>query len=165
MLSRGDVDSVLFLSNAIDDVDHDGRLTILAEIRRVLRPGGVLVFAGHNLHYYRKPAWVFGGFSIQGSLKELIRENMRRSIKYLTNNIHHLRMRKHEVFTPEYSIINEPAFGYRLLTYFMRRDQQIAQLEAAGFINIQVFDADGQLLFGSEPCRAPFLHYTARKPD
>lgn len=49
---------VVFSYNGIDAVDHAGRLTILKECARVLRPGGYLLFSTHNLHgpsYRRRP--------------------------------------------------------------------------------------------------------------
>ncbi len=40
---------VMFSFNGIDAVDHDGRLAILREFARVLKPGGLALFSTHNL--------------------------------------------------------------------------------------------------------------------
>lgn len=40
---------VVFSYNGIDAVDHDGRMAILKEFARVLRPGGFTLFSTHNL--------------------------------------------------------------------------------------------------------------------
>ncbi|WP_338413102.1 class I SAM-dependent methyltransferase [uncultured Sphaerotilus sp.] len=44
-------DIVLFSFNGIDLVGADARATALAECRRVLRPGGHLVYSSHNLNW------------------------------------------------------------------------------------------------------------------
>lgn len=44
-------DVVLFSFNGIDLVGADARATALAECRRVLRPGGHLVYSSHNLNW------------------------------------------------------------------------------------------------------------------
>ena len=42
-------DLVVFSINGLDAIDHDDRAIALAEIRRVLRPTGSLVFSTHNV--------------------------------------------------------------------------------------------------------------------
>jgi SAM-dependent methyltransferase len=41
-------DVVLFSFNGMDCLDHAGRLAVLKEVRRVLRPGGIYAFSSHN---------------------------------------------------------------------------------------------------------------------
>lgn len=41
---------VMFSFNGIDAVDYEGRMAILREFVRVLRPGGIALFSTHNLH-------------------------------------------------------------------------------------------------------------------
>lgn len=41
-------DLVVFSSNGLDTLGHDGRMVAMAEIRRVLRTPGRLVFSSHN---------------------------------------------------------------------------------------------------------------------
>ncbi|MEJ0002787.1 MAG: class I SAM-dependent methyltransferase [Pararobbsia sp.] len=40
----------MFSYNGIDSVDYEGRARILAEMKRVVRPGGLLLFSSHNRH-------------------------------------------------------------------------------------------------------------------
>jgi SAM-dependent methyltransferase len=155
---------ILFLFNAIDDVGHDDRLLILREIHRALRPGGLFVFAGHNLDGPIKSAFKFGGFAWQESLLDSLRENTQRIGRYCLGIANHVRMRKFEVHDPNYSIINDQSHSYRLLAYYMSKDRQIAQLEAAGFGHVEVFGLDGTMIRADEHCSDNWLHYVARKP-
>jgi ubiquinone/menaquinone biosynthesis C-methylase UbiE len=154
---------IFFLFNGIDDVGDADRLLILRDINRVLRPGGVFVFSGHNLDGYIKSAFKFGGFTWQESLLESLRENAQRIGRYCLGMVNHVRMRKLEVREPNYSIINDQSHSYRLLAYYMRKDRQIAQLEAAGFGHVEVFGLDGRMIGADEHCSDQWLHYVARK--
>lgn len=42
-------DFILFSFNGIDYITHDGRLKVLKEIRRILKPQGYFCFSAHNL--------------------------------------------------------------------------------------------------------------------
>jgi ubiquinone/menaquinone biosynthesis C-methylase UbiE len=65
-----DAESLPFDDASFDLVYSNGVLhhtpntaTVVAEIRRVLRPGGraiVMLYAEHSLHYWRKQVWLFG---------------------------------------------------------------------------------------------------------
>jgi SAM-dependent methyltransferase len=158
-------ETVFFLFNGIDDVGDADRLLILREIHRVLRPGGMFGFSGHNLDGLIKSAFKFGGFTWQEGLLESLRENAQRIWRYGLGMLNHVRMRKFEVHEPNYSIINDQSHSYRLLAYYMSKDRQIAQLEAAGFGHVEVFGLDGRMIGADEHCSDRWLHYAARKPD
>jgi SAM-dependent methyltransferase len=42
-------DLVVFTFNGLDAIDHSDRSVALAEMRRVLRPGGLLIYSSHNM--------------------------------------------------------------------------------------------------------------------
>ena len=44
-------DTILAISNLFDAVSHNDRLQILAEVHRVLTPGGLLIFSSHNRNF------------------------------------------------------------------------------------------------------------------
>jgi len=51
-------DFVLFSYNGLDCVGHADRLQVLAEVHRVVRPGGVFMFSSHNMDWvHRRRIW------------------------------------------------------------------------------------------------------------
>ena len=153
-LSDDVFDFVLFSFNGLDYIDHDGRLKALREIYRVLRPGGFYMFSTHNRDHkgYKRPLWP-EAFSL-GELKSCFYS--------LLHWPRHLMMRKHEVSTNEYEIVNDSAHGFSLLSYYIGVDDQIKQLESEGFVQIEVYDLDGNRV-QSDPNFA-WTYYLARKP-
>src|SRR5262249_32032442 len=136
----------------------------LAEIHRVLRPGGIFLFGAHNLDGPIKSAWRFAGFIGRPTPAESIAANGRAIRSYFTGIANHLRQRRWPIRTPEYSIINDSSYNYRLLTYYMRKDRQIAQLETAGFADVRVYNLEGAPVEPAGTCRDKWLHYQASKP-
>jgi ubiquinone/menaquinone biosynthesis C-methylase UbiE len=57
MFSDNSFDVVFFSFNGIDYVGHAGRLAILAEVHRVLRPDGVFWFSTHNRDVKSESLW------------------------------------------------------------------------------------------------------------
>jgi len=125
-------DLVFFSWNGIDYVDHDGRLMILAEVRRLLRPDGYLIFSSHNRSSKPESLW------------------RDRPIWFLTHLPliawewrHRRRLRHFESERGEYEIRNDTGNGWRMLTYYINPGHQVAQLKVAGFDNIEIFDTNG----------------------
>lgn len=163
-LSFGDetFEVVYFCWNAIDDVDHADRMLILGEVYRVLRRGGVFFFSSHNLDGAVRSAFSFGGFVGARNPFELVRKNSARVGSHLFNVYNHLRNRRHERRLKHYSIIND-GDRYRLLTYYINKENQIEQLEGKGFCDIEVVGLDGRIIARDDPSRDNWLFYVARK--
>ena len=125
--SLGDAsfDFVLFSYNGIDTMPHTQRLQVLAEVRRVLRDDGWFAFSSHSIEF-RNIVVAFDRSA------PLTLEGLRRNLKYLRS---YLRVRRYQVRTSEYAILSDPRAGTRQLNYFISRTNQIAQLEAAGFVD------------------------------
>ena len=149
-------DFALFSFNGIDYVSHADRLKAMSEIWRVLRAGGHFAFSTHNR------AWVhFNKFPWQGP--ERLDLNLVKSCLYsLAFLPRHARMRKHEIETNEYAIINDNAHEFSLLTYYITIEEQKKQLLDAGFEAIEAFDMDGKVV--DEDVKFPWTYYLARKP-
>lgn len=155
-------DAVFYFYNGLDDADHADRLRALGEIRRVLRPGGWFVFSSHNLDWPRpsafrpprlippgEPGWL-------GQSAQLL-------LGYPRQILNHLRLRRREQHTAEYSMVNDPVEGYGFLAYFVSAAQETRQLEALGFGGVEVVDTRGATLPPGQECRDPWLYYLARK--
>lgn len=150
-------DFVLFSFNSIDYVGHEDRLTVLSGILRVLRPGGFFVFSTHNRDYkgFNKLPW---------------HEGLRLNLNFLKNCLYtlaylprHLSMKRHEIYTDEYAIINDNAHGFALLAYYIGVREQIGQLERVGFANVQAYDMEGKRV--NNDSDSPWTYYLTEKPD
>jgi ubiquinone/menaquinone biosynthesis C-methylase UbiE len=146
----------LFSLNGIDYVVHEGRLMMLREILRVLQPGGFFMFSTHNRDYrnFDKLPWQEG---LQFNLNWL--KSCLYTLAFLRK---HSRMQRHEVHTDEYAIINDNAHGFSLLSYYIGIEQQKAQLEGAGFVDVEAFDMEGKRVESDQD--SPWIHYLAQKP-
>lgn len=150
-------DFVMFSLNGIDYVGHADRLRILAEVRRVLGEGGYFSFSSHNRghgHFGQMP-WRERRPASWNHIKTCVRAAL-----FLPR---HWRMRKLEIHDQDYSIINDIAHDFALMTYYIPVDKQIEQLSAHGFREIECYDQEGKLVKGDSA--DPWIFYLARKPS
>jgi len=147
---------VLFSFNGIDYVVHEGRLRMLREILRVLQPGGFFMFSTHNRDYrhFNKLPWQEG---VKFNLNVL--KNCLYTLAFLPK---HLQMRRHEVHTDEYAIVNDNAHGFSLLSYYIGIGQQMTQLETAGFVAGVAYDMEGRKIESDRD--SPWIYFLAQKP-
>lgn len=151
-------DFVNFSFNGLDSLDHDGRLQVLAEVHRVLRPGGRWMFSSHNRDYVRR-----GLLPWQGRFKPG-RVMLKKSAEALRHHKNWRRLRKEQVETPEYALVNDEAHDYALLTYYITPDAQVRQLEEAGFTDIRMYDQSGcELAAESASPASVWLYYASRR--
>lgn len=130
---------VVMASNCLFDAfDHADRLRALAEAARVLRPGGVLIFSAHNLRY--RHARQVPGLKWSANPARTAFEALRWA-RYAFN---YLRLRRHQQRAPDHAVLISPAHAFGLLLYFIDPQAQQAQLAAAGFDTLDMFDGDGR---------------------
>jgi ubiquinone/menaquinone biosynthesis C-methylase UbiE len=143
-------DLVLFSFNGIDYVSHEDRLNILREIRRVCKkPGGIFFFSSHNLDY------VPNLFLIKYSLDPFIM--FYNLYRYALLSI----MNRNIECNRGYAVINDGALNFKLLTYYITQNQQVAQLNDIGFKTISIYSLDSGMDLKEESKNAsnPWLHY------
>ena len=151
-------DFVLFSYAAIGALDHDGRLRVLNEVKRVLRPGGLFAFSAHNREYHA---------AHEGPRLHLHRNPvtfMANAVRWLRNLWNHARRRGLERELPEYALINDLAEEFRLVHYYIDHRMQRRHLVEAGLEVVAVYDDE---LNAVQPearvPKAPWIWYVVQR--
>jgi SAM-dependent methyltransferase len=135
-LSRFDNDSfqlVVFSFNGIDAVNHDDRITILREVRRVLRPGGDFLFSAHNQDGPGHGEKLSLGFHRTRNPVKLAKRLLRAALYAGKAVRNYGRYAKLSHDGEDYSIRNASAHDHGILIHYITLENQVRQLESAGF--------------------------------
>ena len=153
-------DFALFSFNGIDYMPHEDRLNAMRDIKRVLRPGGLFLFSSHNRNVLSA-----NGSRIAKLIAKLNHRSRMRALKGTVKEImlkpRHWLMRRHELYTDEYAVVNDSALRYSLLTYYVAPDYQVKQLSTVGFSVEGIYDSLGREAGRDD--QSLWLHYLARK--
>jgi SAM-dependent methyltransferase len=157
-------DFVLFSNSGIDAVDHDGRLRVLAEVRRLLSAGALFIFSSHNRNFPIPKPWDAQHFAMN-PLRNPIRFGRRLAACpiAIVNYVRHARFAETR---DEYCVSVDSAARYNLVHYRIGAAAQKEQLERAGFTDIVAFNLAGRPLAWSEAeiSRAdPWFQYACRR--
>ena len=150
----GAFDFVLFSFNAIDYMIHEDRMTVLKEIHRVLTPNGRFMFSSHNREYkyFDKLPWQERRYDLS---------HLKTCVYTLLHLPNQYRMKKHVIRTEHYAIINDIAHGFSLLAYYISLAEQLKQLAAAGFVEVEAYDMEGNSIEHDQ--NFPWIYYLARR--
>ena len=140
-------DFVLNAFNGIDHLTHEERAVHLAQVRRVLAPGGLFCFSTHNIaslaSYLQPTDWMQPAFW----------RRPRTALRTLQRRGRFLRLNRDALAqyrAADYVVINNGAhddFGVQI--YYVRTAAQLDALRCAGFGQIRVFSLDsGEQLTG-----------------
>lgn len=157
-------DLVMFSFNGIDSVDHEDRLRILSEVRRVLSDGGLFFFSTHSLRAlpWRRPELILprprhpvsSTLAAVASLQTTAR--LRRSNRELDRDA---------IRRNGWAMVWDAGHDFQVRVYYVMPEHQLEQLTAAGFEAEEVLDMAGRALDLKEP-RSPghdlWLHYLCR---
>jgi SAM-dependent methyltransferase len=146
-------DFVLFSFNAIDYMIHEDRMNCLAQIHRILKPGGLFMFSTHNRdhQYFDKLPWRERRFDMN---------HIKSCLYTLVHLPRHYRMKKYEVRTEQYAIINDNAHGFSLLAYYTSFTEQLRQLHENGFVAVEAWDVEGNPTQGD--VSSAWIYYLAQ---
>jgi len=155
MLDSASFKFILFSFNGIDSVDHPHRLRILREVHRLLAPGGRFAFSAHNRF--------FSGIQRAPQFRRPLR--LRGIARTGVEFLNHWRARRENFACGEYEMINDPPHLFSVITYYIDRRAQIAQLGREGFRVLAVFGADGRELNddADETLSPNFTYLTERR--
>jgi ubiquinone/menaquinone biosynthesis C-methylase UbiE len=132
MFEDGSFDFILFSHNGIDSVSHEDRLKILGEIRRVGKPGSHFCFSSHNLN------WCANFFEMSRMISLDPRRAVRTAKRLVYRFYYNRSVSAAAVRNSPYIMFNEGSQSRKLLTYFVRPREQLAQLQGH-FTNVRIF--------------------------
>ncbi len=148
-------DFVLFSYNGIDSFCHEDRLIALMEIKRVLRNGGYFCFSSHNLNWENlSNLFSFKSNGIgrdkkngSGGFITLFSDSIKSRLGTLRLNILNGNLwRKNfiqEIRENQRGLLFDNSLNGRISVYYVTRNEQIKQLENAGFKNITTYSRNG----------------------
>jgi ubiquinone/menaquinone biosynthesis C-methylase UbiE len=139
-LSRFDdeyFDFVMFSFNGIDAVEHEDRLSILREIRRITKKGGYFSFSTLNLNSWRLNTFRFSKNPITLSFPMynfLLNRKVWRTIRRTTRKPQYAMI----YHSARSTYVRGRAFIFR--SYFVTPNEQLKQLKDAGFSDTKAYD-------------------------
>lgn len=157
--SDNSFDFILFSYNGIDYISNQDRLTVLAEIKRVLKKDGLFVFSTHNRNFNAIITRPVFEFSLNP--KRLLL-NIANFIKQNKNN---KILGKQQIENDDYAILNDSGNNFTLLTYYISKEKQTEQLQNTGFKLLEMFDMQGKTLQPTDNDSADCWLYFVAQPD
>jgi ubiquinone/menaquinone biosynthesis C-methylase UbiE len=164
-LSDCSVFLVMFSCNGIGMVTHADRLLIMSEVFRVLQPGGIFLFSTHNQNCTdHLLGFQFPEMKLTVNPARLLVRATRFVIDTLVRASNRYRNSKHDLRTPEYSMINDVCHDYATMLYYISLSNQRRQLKEIGFhADATAYDSAGCLILGDSTESS--LAMVARKPS
>lgn len=145
-------DAILISFNGIDYIAYAERNRLLASLRGLLNPGGVLAFSTHD----RSVAALERGFRIRPDLRPQMSLLRSAPAEWLTRLIkaplwtaktlpRYWRNRKFEQQFDDYAYINDIGENYGLITTYVSTQAQVDTLRSCGFCDIEVLHPWGDI--------------------
>jgi SAM-dependent methyltransferase len=161
---EGRFDAIFASYNVLDVLADEARRIVLSELRNRLEPEGRLIFSSHNLAYMAEGADTGAGW--RPKLAKLDRPPsllFRRATRLPLRLRNRRRLAALQHRAADHWIVNDEAFDYGLLHYYIRRDDQARQLAELGYELIECLDLEGGRVREGQMSASPELHYIARR--
>lgn len=157
---------VVFSFNGIDSVAVADRSTILAQVHRVLKPGGLFIVSAHNRHgpgAGERPKLDIAWTPNPVRLAWRVAKQLSALPRALRN---HRKWRQVNEVHEDWALMNAGAHDFGIVVVYTSLTEQKRQLREAGFVVEAVFDsATGALVNeGDDTSKAWWFHYVVRKP-
>lgn len=156
-----------FSWNGIDCVDYDGRVKILEEMNRVVRPGGYVLFSSHNRGGpgYRENIWQLLPQFTSNPLK-LGWRTLRSLRRFQLGTLNYVRNVKLNHDYGGYSVKTAAAHNFGIVIVYTTLREQRRQLAQVGLQCDAVFaSCDGRRIPDDvEDSGAWWFHFIAHKP-
>jgi SAM-dependent methyltransferase len=140
--------------SVIDVLNHEDRRRLFAELRRILEPGGLLIFSTHNRD------------AAPDSPVTRLRRGPREAVKVVLRLPHWLGNRRRLVplqsDEPDYAVLNDSSHDYGALHYYVTAAAQERQLADAGFSLVEYLELDGRTVEPGSTATSTELHFVAR---
>ena len=120
---------VFFSANGIDGVEHDGRREILAEMYRVLRPGGVVAYSTLNLEHRLAgcPPWHPKRYFDRPHLA------LGRALRLPRSVLAYNRAQPSLASGQGWATLVNPAYRFGIVAHYVTIDAALEELREAGF--------------------------------
>jgi ubiquinone/menaquinone biosynthesis C-methylase UbiE len=158
---------VVFSYNGLDAVDLAGRRKVLAEVNRVLKPGGAFFFSTFNragpdftghFRFNRGVHW-------NGSVLGLVTQAGRFAVSSAVGFVRRLQNLKFERDEGGHGILLHSAHDFGVLVYATTAAEVRSQLAFAGFDEPRIISSsDGAVREGELKSSDVYVHVIARKP-
>jgi SAM-dependent methyltransferase len=164
----GVFDAVLAPDNLLDVFDDRERREVLAGIRPLLAPAGLLIFSSHDLGWleHNPGPREFERRSLLDSARKLLERPPAAVVRAVRNRreiaANRRRLAPLEQRHPGYAIVNDFPHNYSLLHYYIRRDDQERQLRELGLELVECLSADGRTVAPGGFGTTDSLYYVAR---
>jgi SAM-dependent methyltransferase len=151
---------VVFSFNGIDVLDHVGRLQALAEMHRVLRPGGLMLYSTLNKKgsLYGSRPWARRQVSATRILFHLPSSLSR----YRREHRNWRRQKPFEEDHASWAICAAGAYEFRILAHFTLPSTEQQALGSIGFAVEETLGCDGDPI-ESDSTTTPYFYLLARK--
>lgn len=150
--------SVVAINNLLDAVSHEDRLRVLDQVRRVLEPGGLLVFSAHNINCSEG----LGSPRLRFTANPCAQ--VRNIGEYIRSVINHALVKPRERREAGYALLNDTGHRYSVLHYYIDRKIQGMQLRDCGFNLLECVDDHGHSIGPEDDDSAcASIYYVARR--
>lgn len=151
-------DAVVAIDNVVDVLNHSERARVLGEIARLLEPGGILIMGTHNRAF-------LSSVSSPTSLRARTPMRSLGKLVLMPWRLHnHRRLSGYEHAGAGYAIVNDEAHNFRLLHYYVDRDEQERRFREAGLEPLECRGGEGHPLAEGETAAGSHdLHFVARR--